>query len=68
MLLLHSVLTYLQATSDDPHYEFQQSSQVSPYEVEEDTDPYWEPASREDELRMQLAGLGVVEIPRQNVQ
>ncbi len=35
---------------------------------DDDDDPYWEPASREDELRMQLARLRVVEIPRQNIQ
>ncbi len=75
------------ATSDEPHYEFQLSSQVSPHNgthdsthsagavsvcgggaVGDDDDPYWEPASREDELRMQLARLRVIEIPRQNVQ
>ncbi len=73
------------ATSDEPHYEFQQSSEVSPHNTRdsaysvstgsvcgggdvEEEDPYWEPASKEDELRMQLARLRVVEIPRQNIQ
>ena len=39
------------------------------YEVDEDYgDPYWQPSSMEDELRMQLMNLKVQEIPREDLQ
>ena len=39
------------------------------YEVDEDyEDPYWDPSSKEDELRMQLQKLKVQEIPREDLQ
>ena len=39
------------------------------YEVDEDYgDPYWDPSSKEDELRMQLQKLKVQEIPREDLQ
>ena len=39
------------------------------YEVDEDYgDPYWDPSSMEDELRMQLQMLKVQEIPREDLQ
>ena len=39
------------------------------YEVDEDYgDPYWDPSSKEDELRMQLLKLKVQEIPREDLQ
>ena len=39
------------------------------YEVDEDyEDPYWDPSSMEDELRMQLQKLKVQEIPREDLQ
>ena len=39
------------------------------YEVDEDYgDPYWDPSSMEDELRMQLQKLKVQEIPRGDLQ
>ena len=39
------------------------------YEVDEDYgDPYWDPSSMEDELRMQLQKLKVQEIPREDLQ
>ena len=39
------------------------------YEVDEDYgDPYWDPSSKEDELRMQLQKLKVPEIPREDLQ
>ena len=39
------------------------------YKVDEDYgDPYWDPSSKEDELRMQLQKLKVQEIPRENLQ
>jgi len=31
-------------------------------------DPYWEPSSREDELRRQLLKLKVQEIPREDLE
>ncbi len=68
-------------TSEEPHYEFQGSlcDDQDPHDptsyandaggdAEGDEDPYWEPASMEDELKMQLAQLRVVEIPRGNIQ
>ena len=39
------------------------------YEVDEDYgEPYWDPSSMEDELRMQLQKLKVQEIPREDLQ
>ena len=39
------------------------------YEVDEDYgDPYWDPSSMEDELRMQLQKLKVQDIPRGDLQ
>ena len=39
------------------------------YEADEDYgDPYWDPSSKEDELRMQLLKLKVQEIPREDLQ
>ena len=39
------------------------------YEVDEDYgDPYWEPSSMEEELRMQLLRLKVQEIPREPLE
>ena len=39
------------------------------YEADEDYgNPYWHPASMEDELRMQLQKLKVQEIPREDLQ
>ena len=39
------------------------------YEVDEDYgDPYWQPSSMEDELRMQLMNLKVQETPREDLQ
>ena len=39
------------------------------YEVDEDyEDPYWDPSSMEDELRMQLQKLKVQEIPRKDLK
>ena len=39
------------------------------YEVDEDyEDPYWDPSSKEDELRMQLQKLKVQEIPIEDLK
>ena len=39
------------------------------YEVDDDYgDPYWEPSSMEEELRMQLLRLKVQEIPREDLE
>ena len=39
------------------------------YEVDEDYgDPYWDPSSKEDELKMQLLKLKVQEIPREDLK
>ena len=39
------------------------------YEVDEDYgDPYWQPSSMKDELRMQLMELKVQEVPREDLQ
>ena len=61
---------------DSPHYEFdsdplyQEPSEDTPhYEVSEDYgDPYWEPANMEDELKLQLARLQVLEIPPKDLK
>ena len=44
--------------ADGAHYEFAT-------EVE---GPYWEPASKEDELKSQLQQLGLIEVSQQNLQ
>ena len=58
-----------------PHDPASTSNPVPPgnmsghYEVDEDYgDPYWDPSSKEDELRMQLQMLKVQEIPSEDLQ
>ena len=60
---------------DSPHYEYDSDPQHKPsegtphYEVSEDySDPYWEPANMEDELKLQLARLQVLEIPTEDLK
>ena len=41
----------------------------SNYEVDPDNEePYWEPSSREDELKVQIKKLGVLEIDKESLK